>query len=354
MCIKWVRRGSKGYNMRAMVLESIGKPLVLKDVPRPKPGPFDVLIKTATCGVCRTDLHIVDGELTPPKLPLILGHQVVGKIVEVGEAVTKHAVNERVGIPWLGGTCHTCEFCLTGRENLCDRAVYTGYLRDGGYAEYCTAHEDFVLKAPPEYDDLHLAPLLCAGLIGYRAFRLAGPAKSIGFYGFGSSAHLQIQVAASLGCEIYVFTRPGDKKTQNFARSLGAIWAGGSDEVPPKTLDAAIIFAPVGSLYPQALKCVKKGGRVISAGIHMSDIPAFPYQLLWEERSMSSVANLTREDGREFLQLAEKIPIQVTVTAYPLEKANEALAAIRNGTLEGSAVLEISRTEQDSNLRPSA
>lgn len=327
--------------MRAMVLERIGHPVILRDVPLPSPKSSEILIKVHSCGVCRTDLHIVDGELPHPKLPLILGHQVVGEVAKIGENSSKHKVGDRVGVPWLGGCCHTCELCVSGRENLCDHAIYTGYLRNGGYAEYCTAHEDFVLEIPQNYDDLHTAPLLCAGLIGYRAFKLAEPNKTLGFYGFGSSAHLLIQVAVSLGREVYAFTRPGDAETQAFARSLGAKWAGGSDELPPVPIDAALIFAPVGALYPQALKAIKKGGKVISAGIHMSDIPTFPYALLWEERSMSSVANLTRQDGIEFMQLAKKIPLQVTVTSYPLEEANQALNAIRNGSLEGSAVLTI-------------
>lgn len=327
--------------MRAMVLEKMGCPLILKNVPCPNPHPFEVLIKVKACGVCRTDLHIVDGELPPPKLPLILGHQVVGIIDKLGEAVSKHKVGDRVGVPWLGKSCHTCEYCISERENLCDKAIFTGYLRDGGYADYCTAHEDFVLELPPIYDDLHAAPLLCAGLIGYRAFRLAGPAKAIGFYGFGSSAHILIQVANALGREVYVFTRPGDEKTQAFACSLGAKWAGGSDQLPPIMLDAALIFAPVGALYPQALKAIKKGGKVISAGIHMSDIPSFPYSLLWEERSISSVANLTRQDGIDFMEIVKKLNIEITVTSFLLEEANQALAAIRNGTLEGSAVLKI-------------
>lgn len=327
--------------MRAMVLEKVGLPLILKDIPCPTPTPWEVLIKVKACGVCRTDLHIVDGELPHPKLPLILGHQVVGIIDKLGGNVSKHRIGDRVGIPWLGGTCHTCEFCMSERENLCDNAIYTGYLRDGGYADYCTAHEDFVLKLPQVYDDLHTAPLLCAGLIGYRAFRLAGPAKAIGFYGFGSAAHLLIQVANALGREVYVFTRPGDEKTQEFAHSLGAKWAGGSDQLPPIALDAALIFAPVGSLYPQALKAIKKGGKVISAGIHMSDIPSFPYALLWEERSISSVANLTRKDGIDFMDIVKKFHLKVTITPFLLEDANQALAAIRNGTLEGSAVLKM-------------
>ncbi len=327
--------------MRAMVLEKIGDPLILKDVPRPTPKPDEVLIKVAACGVCRTDLHIVDGELPNPKLPLILGHQVVGIIDQIGQKVSKHQIGDRVGVPWLGSCCHTCEFCASGRENLCDKALYTGYLLNGGYAEYCAAHEDFILKLPHEYDDLHCAPLLCAGLIGYRAFRLAEPNKRIGFYGFGSSAHILIQIANALGREVYVFTRPKDEKTQAFARSLGAKWAGGSDQLPPAALDAALIFAPVGALYPQALKVIKKGGKVISAGIHMSDIPSFPYALLWEERSMSSVANLTRQDGIDFMKVVKQVHLQITATPYPLEKANQALEAIRNGSLEGSAVLTI-------------
>ncbi len=327
--------------MRAMILEKMGQPLIIKEIPCPTPKPFEVLIKIHTCGVCRTDLHIIDGELKTPKLPLIPGHQIVGVIDKLGNKNSKYKIGDRVGVPWLGQCCHTCEFCSANRENLCDNAIYTGYLRDGGYAEYCTAHEDFILKLPSDYDDLHTAPLLCAGFIGYRAFRLAEPAKKIGFYGFGSSAHLLIQVVNSLDCKVYVFTRPGDDKTQAFARSLGAEWTGGSDQLPPVPLDAAIIFAPVGSLYPQALKAIKKGGKVISAGIHMSDIPSFPYALLWEERSISSVANLTRQDGIDFMKIIKKIKLKINVTNFPLENANQALEAIRNGLIEGSAVLTI-------------
>lgn len=325
--------------MRAMVLEKIGAPLELKEIPLPSPLPNEVLIKVKTCGVCRTDLHILDGELPPPHLPRILGHQIVGTIEKTGEKASRYRVGDRVGVPWLGGCCGHCEFCLEGRENLCDQAIFTGYSRDGGYAESCTADEKFVFALPPSYDDLHTAPLLCAGLIGYRAFRLASPMQTLGLYGFGSSAHLLIQVAVSLGKDVYVFTRPGDKQTQQFARSLGAKWAGGSDQLPPVPLDAALLFAPVGPLYPQALKGLKKGGKVISAGIHMSDIPSFPYSLLWEERSMSSVANLTRQDGIDFLEMAQKVKLKITATPFPLEKANEALASIKNGMLEGSAVL---------------
>jgi len=327
--------------MRAMVLEQVGKPLVLKELPCPKPQTHEILIRIQACGVCRTDLHIVDGDLPKPQLPLILGHQIVGIVEKLGKDTTQHKIGDRVGVPWLGQTCHACEYCCSNKENLCDHPTFTGYQRNGGYAEYCTAHENYALSLPSIYKPEEMAPLLCAGLIGYRAFRLAGDVQTIGFYGFGSSAHLLIQVANALGKEVYVFTRPNDQKTQKFAKSLGAKWAGGSDELPPKNLDAALIFAPVGELYPQALRAIKKGGRVISAGIHMSDIPSFPYSLLWEERSMSSVANLTRQDGLDYMQLIEKIPLEITVSSYPLEKANEAIAAIRDGSLEGSAVLTI-------------
>lgn len=327
--------------MRAMVLEQVKKPLVLREVPIPEPEPFEVLIKVKACAVCRTDLHIVDGELPHPKLPLILGHQVVGIIEKVGKAVTKHKIGSRVGLPWLGHTCQACEFCTTSRENLCDFPVFTGYFKNGGYAEYCTAHEDFLLTLPEVYDDIHAAPLLCAGLIGYRAFRLSLPNKTIGFYGFGSSAHILLQVANALGHEVYVFTRPGDKEKQQEALRLGAKWAGGSDVLPPVALDAALIFAAVGALYPQALKAVKKGAKVISAGIHMSDIPSFSYDLLWEERSMSSVANLTRQDGHDFMQLVQKVPLKVVAQTFKLEEANQALKAVREGKIEGSAILII-------------
>lgn len=329
--------------MRAMVLEKIRHPLVLKDVPIPTLKRGEVLIKVDSCGVCRTDLHIIDGELPHPQLPLILGHQIVGTIAKVEETDSKFPLGLRVGVPWLGGCCGTCEFCVSKRENLCDAAVFTGYLNNGGYAEFCAANQKFILPLPgiEDYDDFKMAPLLCAGLIGYRALKLAEPAKIMGFYGFGSSAHLLIQVAQALNKKIFVFTRPGDFRTQQFATNLGAIWVGGSDQQPPELLDAAIIFAPVGALYPQALKAVKKGGKVISAGIHMSDIPAFPYALLWGERSMSSVANLTRKDGLEYMRLISEVPLKVSVTSFPLEDANKALASIRNGSIEGSAVLKI-------------
>lgn len=325
--------------MRAMILEKIGDPLILSEIPCPSPLSSEVLIKIQACGVCRTDLHIIDGELPHPKLPLILGHQVVGVIEKIGENVSKHKVGDRVGVPWLGGCCGICQYCRSGKENLCEKAIYTGYTQDGGFADYCTAHEDFVLNLPFEYDDLHTAPLLCAGLIGFRAFQMAEPHKTIGFYGFGSSAHLLIQIANALEKDVYVFTRPGDHKTQEFARSLGARWAGDSDELPPVELDAAIIFAPVGSLIPEALKSIKKGGKVISAGIYMSDIPSFPYSLLWEERSISSVANLTRQDGIDFMELIKKIRLNITVNTFALEDANQAIALIRSGEVDGSIVL---------------
>lgn len=332
---------SHSMKMRAMVLEKGGSPLVLREVAVPIPDSHQVLIRVSACGVCRTDLHIVDGDLPDPKLPLILGHQIVGQVTKIGSKVSKLKEGDRVGIPWLGGCCQTCDYCLEGNENLCDTPLFTGYQQNGGFAEYCVANEDFIIKIPENHDDIHTAPLLCAGLIGFRAFQQAATKKNIGFYGFGSSAHILIQVARKLGQDVYVFTRPGDTQTQKFALSLGAKWAGGSDELPPIALEAAILFAPVGDLFPQALQAVKKGGRVVSAGIHMSDIPSFPYALLWGERSMSSVANLTRQDGIDFFNLIEKIPLKTFVKKYSLEEANQALEDIRKGTLEGSAVLEI-------------
>ena len=328
--------------MRAMVLENVGSPLVYREVLKPIPQENQVLIKVSSCGVCRTDLHIIEGELTSPTLPLILGHQVVGTIEKRGFQAFKFQVGDRVGVPWLGKTCGTCDFCSHDKENLCDHALYTGYRCQGGYAEYCVAHEDFILDVPTSYDDLEAAPLLCAGLIGYRALRLAEPFDTVAFYGFGSSAHLLIQVATFLNKKVYVFTRPGDLKTQEFARSLGCVWAGGSLDLPPKPVDSAIIFAPDGALIPQALKALKKGGKVISAGIHMSDIPSFAYDLLWEERSVSSVANLTRRDGFDFMQILQKLHIKVRVTSFPLEEANEALSMLKKGAVEGSIVLKIS------------
>lgn len=325
--------------MRAMVLEEIKKPLVLKNVPKPFPEPHDIVVRVKACAVCRTDLHIIDGDIKA-ELPLILGHQVVGIVDSVGHDVTRFKPGDSVGIPWLAKTCQECEYCLSDRENLCDKAKFTGLNRDGGYAEYCLAHEDYALHLDPSFKPFQ-APLLCAGLIGYRAFKKLGDAKKIGFYGFGSSAHILIQIAKALNREVYVFTRPDDSETQAFAKSLGALWAGGSDSLPPAQLDAAILFAPVGELYPEALKALKKGGTVISAGIHMSDIPSFPYKLLWEERNMTSVANLTRQDGHDFLELIKNIPINLTVTTFDLEQANDAIEAIRSGDIDGSAVLTL-------------
>lgn len=337
--------------MKGMLLEEIGKPLALREIRKPSPGKDEVLIEVSTCGVCRTDLHIADGDLSPPSLPLVLGHQIVGRIAELGADVEGYALGERVGVPWLGKTCGHCPFCMKGKENLCDEPIFTGYSKSGGFAEYCVADFRYLLKLPNSYTDLEVAPLLCAGLIGYRAYRLAGDCDRIGLYGFGSSAHLLLQILKGLGKEVYVFTRPGDQQTQLFAKKLGAHWVGGSDQLPDPLLDAALIFAPVGTLLPQALKGVVKGGRVISAGIHMSDIPSFPYQWLWGERSIGSTANLTRSDGGEFLDLAKRIPLEVHVREFPLEKANDALDAIRRGGSDGSCVLQIkNRTEQGSNL----
>lgn len=327
--------------MRAMIFKSPGKPLKLENVPIPQPGPGQVLVKVHTCGICRTDLHVIDGELTQPKLPLIPGHQIVGEIVKLGSAVTNFQIGDRVGIPWLGGSCGKCHFCLSGRENLCEKAVYTGYQIDGGFAEYCTANSAFCFPIPQGYSDQQAAPLLCAGLIGYRALRMTNDAKSLGFYGFGASAHILIQIAKFQGREVFVFTREGDQKAQKLALELGADWVGHSGETPPKFLEAAIIFAPVGSLVPLALKATDKGGRVICAGIHMSDIPSFPYDLLWGERVLQSVANLTRQDGQEFLALAPKVPVETKVTVYPLEQVNEALRDLREGKFSGAAVISV-------------
>lgn len=325
--------------MRALLLERIGAPLVLKeDVPKPVITEQELLVKVEACGVCRTDLHIFDGELTGASLPLILGHQVVGKVVETSTS-SRFKKGDYVGIPWLGGCCFSCPYCLSGRENLCDKPTFTGFSVNGGFAEYCKADEAFVLPIPPRYDPLHAAPLLCAGLIGYRALMKTGDAEAVGFYGFGSSAHLTLQTARAFSKRVFVFTKPGDIAGQSFARALGAVWAGGSDEEPPEQLDAALIFAPVGELMVEALRHIKKGGPVISAGIHMSSIPEFPYSLLWGERSLTSVANLTRQDGLEFMALAAKIPFHVTVTPFPFPQANEALAAIRSGEATGSVVL---------------
>lgn len=329
--------------MRAMLLDSPKSSLRLGELPIPTPQPGQLLVKVRACGVCRTDLHIVDGELTHPKLPLILGHQIVGTVAEIGDRDrSSFNLGDRVGVPWLGHTCQHCRYCLKGKENLCDAAEFTGYDINGGYAEYTVADERFCFPIPEGYPDLQAAPLLCAGLIGYRSYKMTGYAQKLGFYGFGAAAHILIQVARYEGREVYAFTRPGDDRGQQFARNLGAVWAGSSEEVPPQTLDAAIIFAPAGSLVPTALQAVAKGGMVVCAGIHMSQIPAFPYEILWEERVLQSVANLTRQDGVEFLKLAPQIPIQTEVTAFPLSAANEALLALREGKINGSAVLEIS------------
>jgi propanol-preferring alcohol dehydrogenase len=328
--------------MRAMLLEAPGRPLVLRELPVPKPKQGEVLLRVEACGVCRTDLHIVDGELPNPKQPLILGHQIVGRVVQLGEGVTRFQEGDRVGVPWLAETCGTCRYCRRGQENLCLRARFTGYTRDGGFAEFTTAHADYCYALPDEeaYDAPHAAPLLCAGLIGYRTYRLAGEhVERLGLYGFGAAAHLIIQVAVARGQQVYAFTRPGDTAAQVFARKLGAVWAGASMERPPELLDAALIFAPVGALVVEALQVVDRGGVVVCGGIHMSDIPSFPYRLLWEERVIRSVANLTRQDGEEFLRLAPTIPVRTEVTCFPLEKANEALQYLREGQLQGAAVL---------------
>jgi propanol-preferring alcohol dehydrogenase len=309
------------------------------DLPVPTPNAHQLLLKVHACGICRTDLHILDGELTDPKLPLVMGHQIVGTVEAIGDQVTGFSQGQRVGVPWLGQTCQHCRYCNSGQENLCDQAEFTGYTLDGGYAEYAVADAQFCFPLPEDYPDLQVAPLLCAGLIGYRSYRMTGDAEKIGFYGFGAAAHILIQVARHQGRQIYAFTRPGDTSAQEFARKLGAVWAGGSDQAPPELLDAAIIFAPVGALVPAALKAIRKGGNVVCAGIHMSEIPAFPYDILWEERSICSVANLTRQDGEEFLAIAPQVPIQTEVTQFSLQQANEALEALRNGEFNGSAVL---------------
>jgi len=328
--------------MRAMVLEEPRTPLALRERPTPKPAPGEILVEIAACGVCRTDLHVVDGELPRPKLPIVPGHEIVGRAAVLGEGVAGFARGERIGVPWLGYTCGVCPFCRDGRENLCDRPLFTGYTRDGGYATHALADARYCFPLPERMDDAEVAPLLCAGLIGWRSYRMARAGldvKALGLYGFGAAAHILAQVAAWQGCRVHAFTRSGDVAAQAFARSLGAVWAGGSDEMPPQPLDAAIIFAPVGALVPAALKAVKKGARVVCGGIHMSDIPSFPYRLLWEERHIVSVANLTRADAREFLTLAPQAGVRTQVARYGLEQANEALAALRDGRLEGAAVL---------------
>lgn len=325
--------------MRAMILERPRTSLVLRDVPQPKPVAGQLLVRVAACAVCRTDLHIVDGELSDPKLPLILGHQIVGRVEEIGEGVVGFSIGHRVGIPWLGWTDGECSYCRSNRENLCDRAKFTGYTIDGGYAEFTVADARFCFRLPDEYDDVDVAPLLCAGMLGYRSLRKTGDARRIGIYGFGNAAHLIAQVAIYQSREVFAFTRPGDKAGQESARSLGAAWAGGSDESPPERLDAAIIFAPVGALVPVALCALAKGGVVVCGGIHMSDIPAFPYVDLWNERVICSVANLTRRDGEEFLDIARRIPVRTKTETFPLEQANTAVEKFRAGDLSGTAVL---------------
>ncbi len=326
--------------MKAMVLGGPQQLLWLREVPVPEPGPGQVLLRVRACGVCRTDLHIVDGELPGAKFPLIPGHQIVGTVVAAGTGARRFQAGDRVGVPWLGWTDQSCRYCRRGQENLCDRPLFTGFSVDGGFAEFTVAWEDYVFPLPPSYGDTDAAPLLCAGLIGYRTYRLAGEHKDrLGIFGFGSAAHIVAQVAVHQGRKVYAFTRPGDARTQEFARGLGAVWAGGSDEVPPEPLDAAMVFAPVGPLMVRALEVTGKGGTVVSGGIHMSDIPAFPYRRLWEERSLRSVANLTRADGEEFLRLAPEVPVKVRTSVFALEDVNRALESIRSGELEGSAVL---------------
>ncbi len=325
--------------MKAMLLDAPGLPLRLADVPRPDPAAGEIRVKVAACGVCRTDLHVADGDLEHPKRPIIPGHEIVGRVEKLGPGVTTFALGDRVGIPWLGHTCGTCPYCQSGRENLCDRPGFTGYQIDGGYAEYAVADASYCFPIPEGLGDVEAAPLLCAGLIGYRSLRMAEPCRVLGIYGFGAAAHIVAQVARHEGMEVLAFVRPGDTAAQDFARALGCIWAGGSDEAPPRPLDAAIVFAPVGSLVPQALAAVRKGGTVVLGGIHMSDIPSMPYSLLWGERAVRSVANLTRQDAIDFLALAPRIPVKTHTEAMPLAQANEALGRLRRGDLTGALVL---------------
>ncbi len=329
--------------MRAMVLDKPKQSLQLRDVPKPKPGRGQLLVRISTCAVCRTDLHVVDGELPEPKLPLILGHQIVGRVEEIGEEDSKFAIGDRVGIPWLGWTDGECAYCRSGRENLCDNARFTGYTIDGGYAEFTVADARYCFHLPDRYNDVEVAPLLCAGLIGYRSYRKTGDARRLGIYGFGNAAHLIAQIALHEGRELFVFTRSGDKATQQAAKELGAVWAGGSDEMPPEKLDAAIIFASVGPLVPAALRALAKGGVVVCGGIHMTDIPSFPYADLWEERIITSVANLTRRDGDQFFAIAPRVPVRTHTEKFPLEEANTALDRFRAGELKGTAVLVVNQ-----------
>jgi propanol-preferring alcohol dehydrogenase len=326
--------------MRAAVLESPRRPLEIREMSDPTPARGQILLHVRACGVCRTDLHIADGELTEPKLPLVQGHQIVATVLRLGEGVDGFSVGDRVGVPWLGSTCGTCAFCTSGRENLCDKARFTGYHLDGGFAELAVADARFTFPLPPDFPDLQAAPLLCAGLIGYRALGMAGSAKTIGFYGFGSAAHILAQVASWQGRTVFAFTRPGDERAKSFARRMGARWTGDSTTPPPQPLDAAIVFAPDGRLVPLALRAVARGGTVVCAGIHMSDIPSFPYNALWEERTIRSVANLTRQDARDFLDLAPRIPVRTEVEVFPLSGVNTALARLREGSIEGSVVID--------------
>jgi propanol-preferring alcohol dehydrogenase len=327
--------------MRALLFDTVGRPLRLAELAVPEPGPGQVRIQVRACAVCRTDLHIVDGELSQSKLPLIPGHEIVGTVERLGEGVARFRSGDRVGLPWLGSTCGKCAYCRSGHENLCDTAKFTGYTLDGGYAEFTVADADFCFPIPESYTDIEAAPLLCAGLIGFRSLLRAGDARRLGIYGFGAAAHIVTQIARYQGREVYAFTRPGDENAQRFGLSLGAVWAGGSNETPPEKLDAAIIFAPAGELVTRALREVRKGGTVVCGGIHMSDIPAFPYAILWEERSICSVANLTRRDGEEFLKLAPQVPVRTEVQPFRLEEANEALARLRTGQIRGAAVLVV-------------
>ena len=325
--------------MRAMRLEKPGSPLVLAETPKGAPGPEEILIEVRACGVCRTDLHVVDGELTEPKLPIVPGHEIIGAVAELGANVERYNIGDRVGVPWLGFTCGACRFCRAGRENLCEKARFTGYTIDGGYADYAIADQRYCFPISDIYGDAEAAPLLCAGLIGYRALGMAGDGERLGLYGFGAAAHIAVQVARYQGRRVFAFTRSGDDAGQEFARTLGAAWAGSSETEAPEELDAAIIFAPVGALVPAALKAIAPAGTVVCAGIHMSDIPSFPYELLWRERTLRSVANLTRADGEEFLALAPSVPVRTEVETFPLAEANEALTRLREGKLRGAAVL---------------
>lgn len=325
--------------MKAMVLTKQGDPLVLQEVTQPEYNEEEVLIKVNACAVCRTDLHVCDGDLKNPKLPLVPGHEIVGEIVAIGKSVNGMGIGDRVGVPWLGYTCGQCPYCMKGEENLCDAARFTGYQIDGGYAEYTVAHQRYVFKLPAGMSDTEVAPLLCAGLIGFRSYRKTGDPERLGLYGFGAAAHITIQIAQHEGREVYAFTRPGDEASQRFASELGAVWTGDTNQVPPQLLDAAIIYAPAGELVPVALKAVRKGGVVVCAGIHMSDIPQFPYKILWGERMIKSVANLTRKDGEDFFKLVEKNPVKTITTLFPLEHANIALDRLRKGELQGAAVL---------------